>query len=160
MIAVADTSPLNYLVLIGEADLLPVLFERILIPDAVLHELMHAHAPQRVRAWIANPPPWLEVRPVASAPSAQILDLDRGEREAIQLALEAGAGTVLLDDADGRRQAESMKLEVRGILGVLERGARLGRIDLREAPGRLIQTNFRMSPSVLEVLLHRNHIRM
>lgn len=41
MIVVADTSPLNYLVLIGEADLLYRLYGRVLIPQAVLSELEH-----------------------------------------------------------------------------------------------------------------------
>ena len=39
MIIVADTSPLNYLVLIGEIELLPSLFGQVIIPHAVLAEL-------------------------------------------------------------------------------------------------------------------------
>ena len=34
MIVVADTSPLNYLVLIDEIDLLPAIFGRVLLPHA------------------------------------------------------------------------------------------------------------------------------
>jgi predicted nucleic acid-binding protein len=36
MIVVADTSPLNYLNLLGQIDLLHVLYGRILVPHAVL----------------------------------------------------------------------------------------------------------------------------
>src|SRR5437879_6555330 len=36
---VADTGPLNYLVLIGASDLLPKLFETVLVPQAVCDEL-------------------------------------------------------------------------------------------------------------------------
>lgn len=82
--------------------------------------------------------------------------LDAGEREAIQLALELGVSTVLIDEADGRQQAEKLHLEVRGTLGILEHGARLGRSDLREALVKLEQTNFRMSPAVRAALLKRN----
>lgn len=39
MIAVADTSPLNYLILIELQDTLPKLFDQILIPTAVDREL-------------------------------------------------------------------------------------------------------------------------
>jgi predicted nucleic acid-binding protein len=39
MIVVSDTSPINYLVLIELQDLLPKLFDRILIPEAVHREL-------------------------------------------------------------------------------------------------------------------------
>jgi predicted nucleic acid-binding protein len=36
---VADTSPLNYLVLINQINLLPQLYGRVLIPESVLEEL-------------------------------------------------------------------------------------------------------------------------
>jgi predicted nucleic acid-binding protein len=38
-VVIPDTSPINYLVLIGEISLLPRLYGKILIPDAVLTEL-------------------------------------------------------------------------------------------------------------------------
>ncbi len=36
MIVVADASPLNYLVLIDQIGLLPILYQQVLIPEAVL----------------------------------------------------------------------------------------------------------------------------
>lgn len=41
MIVIADSTPLNYLILIHQVDLLPQLFDRILIPPAVFEELQH-----------------------------------------------------------------------------------------------------------------------
>jgi predicted nucleic acid-binding protein len=38
-VAISDTTPLNYLVLIEAIDLLPRLYERVLIPTAVWGEL-------------------------------------------------------------------------------------------------------------------------
>ncbi len=38
-LVIADTSPINYLILIGHVDLLPRLFERVALPDAVETEL-------------------------------------------------------------------------------------------------------------------------
>jgi predicted nucleic acid-binding protein len=61
MIVVSDTSPLNYLVLIGADQLLPSLFRRVLTPPEVLAEMQHAKAPPQVSAWAQNPPAWLEV---------------------------------------------------------------------------------------------------
>jgi predicted nucleic acid-binding protein len=43
MIAVADASPLCYLVLIGEIDLLPQSFSQVLVPHAVITELLHMY---------------------------------------------------------------------------------------------------------------------
>lgn len=56
MIVVADTSPLNYLVLIDEIDLLPALFGRVLLPQAAFHELQHAKTPPKVQQWIVHLP--------------------------------------------------------------------------------------------------------
>jgi predicted nucleic acid-binding protein len=50
MIVVADTSPLNYLILIGHVDVVPVLFDRIVAPPAVVRELTHPHSPPSVHA--------------------------------------------------------------------------------------------------------------
>ena len=46
MIIVSDTSPINYLVLIGEIELLPKLFGKVVIPQAVLDELNRRERPK------------------------------------------------------------------------------------------------------------------
>jgi predicted nucleic acid-binding protein len=62
MIVVADTSPLNYLVLIDEVELLPWLFERVMLPKAVFNELKHPRSPAKVRTWAEPLPEWAVVR--------------------------------------------------------------------------------------------------
>jgi predicted nucleic acid-binding protein len=54
MIVVADTSPLNYLIQIECESLLRELYNRVVIPEAVLLELRHMDAPHIVRGWAAN----------------------------------------------------------------------------------------------------------
>jgi predicted nucleic acid-binding protein len=61
MIAVLDASPLCYLLLIGEIDLLPQLFSRVVVPQAVIVELLHDDAPATVRNWASNLPIWISV---------------------------------------------------------------------------------------------------
>ena len=39
MIVIADTSPINYLILIGEIEVLSALYGRVLIPPSVREEL-------------------------------------------------------------------------------------------------------------------------
>ena len=58
---VADTAPLNYLILIEAVGILPRFFESVLIPPAIKKELSHGKAPAAVSTWIANPPSWLNV---------------------------------------------------------------------------------------------------
>ena len=67
-LVIADTSPVNYLVLIGHADLLPRLFERVAVPLAVKFELSNSMAPLEVRHWVAEPPAWLEIHDTAGFP--------------------------------------------------------------------------------------------
>ena len=59
MIVVSDTSPINYLVLIECQELLPTLFERVLIPEAVRRELQDSETPEPVRQFIAAGADWL-----------------------------------------------------------------------------------------------------
>jgi predicted nucleic acid-binding protein len=56
-------TPDNYLVLIGDLDVLQPLYTRVIVPEAVVKELRAAGAPAAVRTWIARPPVWLEARP-------------------------------------------------------------------------------------------------
>ena len=58
MIAVADTSPLNYLILIGRVGIVARLFSQLIVPEGVLRELQHARSPRMVSAWATNPPDW------------------------------------------------------------------------------------------------------
>ena len=103
MVVVADTSPINYLVLIGQIDLLTRLYTRILIPPAVLAELKHPLAPKPVRDWACDTPKWLEV--LSPKDSLTLAQLDLGEAETITLATEMHAEVLLMDEwPDGRKQ--------------------------------------------------------
>src|SRR5580704_13909076 len=119
MIVVADTSPINYLILIKEIDLLTKMYGRVVIPPAVREELLRASAPEPVRKWIAQLPAWLEVLAPASAPDASLAALDAGERDAIMHAGELGADQLIVDDRQGRQAAEKRGIPVIGTLGVL-----------------------------------------
>ena len=88
---VADTTPLNYLVLIEAIDVLSQLYGRILIPHAVHAELSDPQAPAQVRDWIVQPHPWLEVVPLRNPADSSLMNLDPGERDAIALATEQQA---------------------------------------------------------------------
>ena len=62
MIVVADTTPLQYLILIQYEHVLPVLYGRVVVPPAVIDELTRDETPQQVREWVKSAPSWLEVR--------------------------------------------------------------------------------------------------
>lgn len=102
-LVVADTGPIHYLILIGQIDILPTLFETVFLPSVVREELAHAEAPTVVREWISHPPAWLEVRSglVADHTDAAWLTLDEGEKAAIALATLVAADLLLMDDRAG-----------------------------------------------------------
>ena len=155
MIVITDTTPLNYLVLIDRAEVLPQLYDRVLIPSAVREEFQAPETPPAVRAWVNNPPDWLQIRPVESGPDPATEPLGPGEREAIALAEELHADRLIIDDRAARRVATQRKLTVIGTLGVLVEAAERGLIGFPETIARLRQTSFYVSPAVLNPLLER-----
>jgi predicted nucleic acid-binding protein len=145
MIVVSDTSPLNYLILIDEIDVLPGLFANVLVPPTVLSELADQRAPQKVRDWASSPPIWLAVRaPLIEAPSK----LHPGEAAAIALAIEVRADFLLIDEREGTRIATERGLVPLGLVAVLLLARERGLIDLRRAVQRLRATSFRAVPQV------------
>ena len=64
MIAVSNTTPLRYLIAIGQDDLLGRLFEKVFVPTGVHEELTDPRTPEAVRRNILAPPAWLEIRAV------------------------------------------------------------------------------------------------
>ena len=155
MIAVADTSPICYLILIEEIEILPKLYSQVAAPPAVIAELLHEDAPQAVRDWAANLPPWISVQANLSRASAGLEKLQAGERDAILLAESIAAGMILLDEKSARRVAADRGLRISGTLGVLGQAATLGFIDIAAAMDRLRETNFRYSPALLKAALDR-----
>jgi predicted nucleic acid-binding protein len=58
------------------------------------------------------------------------LDLGKGESEAIALAAEIDDAILIMDDADGRRVARALGLQVTGVLGVLVEAKERGFVAL------------------------------
>lgn len=154
MIAASDTSPLSYLSLLGEADLLAALFDEVWIPPSVAAELTRPGTPQAVGAWLEAQPAWLRL---AETPDTSTLPptprLHRGEQEVIALGITLKPDFLLLDDRAARRVAHDLGLPMMGTLAALEIGARRGLVDLPSALARLAKTNFRASPELLRRLL-------
>jgi predicted nucleic acid-binding protein len=104
---VSNSSPLIALARIQRLDLLPAIFESVLIPPAVAREIGLS---------VPAVPAWLHVR----APAALVPEdvsrrrLGDGELEAIALAIELAANPIIIDDRPARRLAEASGLNVIG----------------------------------------------
>ena len=159
MLVVADTTPINYLVLITQIDILASLYEEVVVPGAVAAELRHPKAPPVVRAWIAAPPLWCTIRQPQAQPDPALMHLGAGEREALTLAEELGAGAFLTDDLEGREEAMHRGIEVTGTLGILERAAQRALLDLPSVIAQLQATTFYGAPDIIAAMLARDAAR-
>ena len=156
MIVVADSSPLHYLILLEQTELLRRLYGEVAIPDVVAAELRAKGSPRKVSEWLSNPPPWLRVVAVSLEEIASIpATLDLGERAAIALAEKIEAELLLIDEAAGREEARQRHLRVTGTLGVLRAGADAGFVDVRDVLNRLEATNFYVDEALLKSIFGR-----
>ena len=146
MPVVSNTSPLLNLAIVDHLSLMYEQFGEILIPQAVFEELRVEEGlpgSQSIREAIEKG--WLGVKEAKDQIFVKVLraDLDKGEAEALALALQVKAEWVILDEREGRRVAKSLGLKVIGVLGVLLRAQREGRLqslksamdDLRKKAG-------------------------
>jgi predicted nucleic acid-binding protein len=157
-LVIADTGPLNYLVLIEHIDLLPALFSKVILPTTVQSELAASKAPLLVRRWIASLPAWIEVceAPVSQGEDESLKPIDAGERAAIQLAAALHADLLLMDVRKGVDAAQRMGLRVTGTLGILDLAAQRGLAEFGQAVERLRETNFRVPQALLDTLREKH----
>lgn len=122
-LVLADTGRLNYLVLIGASELLPKLLtrpgrRRRFAPNCAI-----------IAVRMAEPPEWVEVRPVPGTALDEPLHraTDRGNGPPSQLARVIGADLVLIDDRAAVVAARGFGCAVIGTLGVAPRAERCRR---------------------------------
>lgn len=100
---------------------------------------------------------WIQIQEVRNEALVQLLKqtLDRGEAEAIALAVELKANWMLLDEREGRKVAKSLGLIVTGILGILLRAKQVGELEsLHSISEDLInRAGFRIAPELLAQIL-------
>lgn len=126
---VSNTSPLINLAMIGELDLIQKLYGTIYIPQAVYDEIVIQGKGQAGAQQIKNST-WIKVQPLKNTLLAKslYLELDKGEAEAITLAIETSADLILLDEKCGRSIATKFNLRPLGLLGILIHAKKSGLI--------------------------------
>src|SRR5437667_4787459 len=131
MLAVRNTSPVFNLACIERLTLLHDQFDTIWIPSAVEAELRSV--PDAMVLKIieqAKQAGWLKAQAASNADLISLLsvELHQGEAEAIALALEMKADRLVIDEKEGRALARQVGLRMTGVLGVLLRAKKIGRI--------------------------------
>ncbi|MCA9962252.1 MAG: DUF3368 domain-containing protein [Anaerolineales bacterium] len=150
---VADASPLIALAILQKLDLLTSLFDDILVPLTVFSEATREDKPhaEHIRAFAQG-----FVVSAQNQLAVQVLlnDIDRGEAEAIVLALEKNVPDILIDDAKGRRVAQLNGLHPIGTVGVLLQAKRIGHIQtIKPLLDTLIANRMRISERLYQQAL-------
>jgi len=121
-IVISDTSPIRALSNLGLLTILQQLYGEVIIPHAVAVELSRPPDGRYVigiddLAEFGN----IKVRAAPESPELErfLVDLDRGESEALALAIELRTDLILIDELAGRNAAKREGLGVIGVLGVL-----------------------------------------
>ncbi len=108
MLAVSNTSPISNLASIGRLELLKSQFSELWIPDAVAAELA-AHPDPIAQATMqaAMRDQWMKIATPRDSGLLRLLllQLHRGEAEAIAMATDINADIVLIDEQEGRQLA-------------------------------------------------------
>ncbi len=129
----SDSSTLIHLSMIGRLDLLKEFFSRIVIPPAVWREVVEEGKgrPGAIEVEKARQEGWIEIAIPRNESLLRLLrrELDEGEAEVIALALEYQVALVLLDETEARDIAELYALPKTGVVGLLIRAKREGKIS-------------------------------
>ena len=135
---------------IGELDLLKNVFETIVIPRIVYEELCVIDKQKKIIEQ-AN---WINVVDLKnlSLKTTLLLEVDKGEAEAIALAIELKADYLLIDEQAGRAVAERLGIKITGIIGILIQAKQKGLIEkVKPYLERLMnEASFRISPHLFK----------
>jgi predicted nucleic acid-binding protein len=125
---VSDSTCLIGLERVGELDILPALFDSVMIPTEVEREFDRSFE-------------WLKVENLTLATALQMV-IDAGEAEAIALASEKNC-LLISDDKQARATAKRLGVAVIGTVGILIRAKKNGIIsEIKPILARSTQTNF------------------
>lgn len=147
MIVVTNAGPLIALAQIGHFSLLQLLYGQLHIPPAVRNEVV-ASGGGRPGAQEVDSATWIRIVNVHDITAVQLLKerLDAGESEAIVLAIELKADLLLMDEARGRRVAETRDLNKIGTVGTLVLAKKRGLVaSVTPLLDALMVSEFRMS---------------
>lgn len=125
---IVDASPLIILIKSDLAYLLPNLFDKVVVPDAVWQEVLAGDGDDVARNELPSFAWAVRVPITAKNVSVERFDLGRGEIETITLALEFPNSKVLIDDAAARICAKSFNIPFVGTGGLLILAKRRGLI--------------------------------
>jgi len=143
---VSDTTTLIILSDLQRFDLLSNLFERVLIPQSVYDELSYKSD--------VNLPDFMHIKTLLDTSNLATFEmlLDKGEAEAIALAIELNS-PLIIDEKKGRKIAKNCGLKIIGLLGIVYLNIRKNHISEQEAKVFLdsaVSNGYRISQKLID----------
>ena len=151
---IVNSTPIIGLADIGRLDLLKNVYQQIVIPQAVYHEIISPS----VKKQVDESRDWITVEQIQDDSQKQMYraKLHAGEVEVMILAQEQNAELVILDDNAAKKTAKYLGLAVTGTLGVLLRAKREGYIhSVSEVMDELSQDHFFIHEKVRKMVLEQ-----
>lgn len=151
---VSNTTPIIALAQVEQLPLLQRLYGTVFIPPAVKAEILVGG--QRKGAKELRQADYIKTIPLQDPRRADLLnDLDRGEAEAIVLAMEQNADLLIMDERLGRQHATRMGINLTGSVGVLVKAKQIGHIPaIKPLLHKLTQSGIHLSPILINQALH------
>ena len=120
MLVISDTSCLSALIQTEHLHLLKCLYQSITIPVVVFEELA-VLSDFGVDISVLEETTWLNIQAPSDVAFVEklMLDLHKGEAQAIALAIELHADLLIVDDYEARKTATDLGLHITGLGGVL-----------------------------------------
>ena len=151
---IANSTPLIYLAKLGKLNFLKKFFKIIYIPDEVKKEVVdqvkELNEPDALIVEKAINDGWIIVKKVEIIEILKKTGIDKGEMEAISLAIKMN-DEILLDQTHARNAAELVNLKSRGTLFILFLALKKKEISYKEYLDLLqdlVRHGFRMSQEV------------
>lgn len=133
MVVISDTSPLITLLKINRLDLLKKIFKEVEVPEAVYKELItKKYNKEAKQIKEAN---FIKIKKVDKKKTDSIIkeySLDKGESEAIVLALNYKECLLIVDEIKARNIAIKIGLKIMGSIGILMYSFEKGFINKEE----------------------------
>ena len=153
LLVVSNSSVIIALAKVRRLNLLEKLFRKIVVPEAVWKEVVVEGKPGRKEILGAE---FMYLKKASNRGLVALLEefVDRGEAEAIALALELNADLLLIDDRDARNLAKKLGLKAMGTLGVLALAKYRGLVqEVKPIIDELVKSGFWISKKILEEFL-------
>lgn len=149
---IADASPLVVLAKTGNLDLLRGLCASVIVPPAVAKEVLAGREDDPARKALETG--WgVRSEPTQIPGSVREWGLGPGEEAVLAEALRRPGAVALLDDAQGRRAAKTLRIPVRGTLGVLLLAKQRGLIpSFTDAVANLTDAGFYVDQALVSLL--------